>query len=169
MPPSFSLSILIQFTLFKIFLNDVICELIDILFCLFFITNDLLQFYLMILYVFQYVTLSICFVALSCLFKLCIVCSLLCFDFSKKLLCFNWLMLQEARAYADENGLFFIETSAKTAVNVNDIFYEIGAIVIWLFPYGHYILAWFLFIKFCSLYFILFWFFNLMSIFTRWE
>ena len=39
-------------------------------------------------------------------------------------------MLQEGRAYADENGLFFIETSAKTAVNVNDIFYEIGAIVI---------------------------------------
>ncbi|XP_065635665.1 ras-related protein RHN1 [Quercus suber] len=37
---------------------------------------------------------------------------------------------EEARAYAGENGLFFIETSAKTAVNVNDIFYEIGAIVI---------------------------------------
>lgn len=34
--------------------------------------------------------------------------------------------MQEARVYAEENGLFFIETSAKAATNVNDIFYEIG-------------------------------------------
>ncbi|XP_020408675.1 ras-related protein RABF2a isoform X1 [Zea mays] len=33
---------------------------------------------------------------------------------------------EEAKAYAQENGLFFMETSAKTAINVNDIFYEIG-------------------------------------------
>ena len=35
--------------------------------------------------------------------------------------------MQEARVYAEENGLFFMETSAKTAANVNEIFYEIGA------------------------------------------
>lgn len=39
-------------------------------------------------------------------------------------------LLQEARVYAEENGLFFMETSAKTAANVNEIFYEIG-----LYPY----------------------------------
>lgn len=32
----------------------------------------------------------------------------------------------EARVYAEENGLFFMETSAKTAANVNEIFYEIA-------------------------------------------
>ncbi|KAK8957803.1 Ras-related protein RABF2b [Platanthera zijinensis] len=33
---------------------------------------------------------------------------------------------EEAQAYAVENGLFFMETSAKTAINVNEIFCEIA-------------------------------------------
>lgn len=36
------------------------------------------------------------------------------------------VLVQEAQTYAQENGLFFMETSAKTAKNVNEIFYEIG-------------------------------------------
>ncbi|KAL2474753.1 Ras-related protein RABF2b [Abeliophyllum distichum] len=33
---------------------------------------------------------------------------------------------EEAQTYAQENGLFFLETSAKTATNVNELFYEIA-------------------------------------------
>jgi GTPase SAR1 family protein len=36
----------------------------------------------------------------------------------------------EARGYAEENGLLFMETSAKTAMNVNDIFLAIGKTLI---------------------------------------
>ncbi|KAL1123772.1 hypothetical protein AAG570_001545 [Ranatra chinensis] len=41
--------------------------------------------------------------------------------------------LDEAKAYAEENGLLFMETSAKTAVNVNEIFQEIGESIVGLF------------------------------------
>jgi Ras-related protein Rab-5C len=36
------------------------------------------------------------------------------------------LLLQEAKQYAEENGLLFIETSAKTGQNVNELFHLIG-------------------------------------------
>jgi Ras-related protein Rab-5C len=37
---------------------------------------------------------------------------------------------EEAKQYADENGLLFMETSAKTAVNVNEIFLAIGELLV---------------------------------------
>ncbi|KAH7447887.1 hypothetical protein KP509_01G125600 [Ceratopteris richardii] len=33
---------------------------------------------------------------------------------------------EEAQSYAEENGLFYLETSAKSAQNVNELFYEIA-------------------------------------------
>ena len=35
-------------------------------------------------------------------------------------------MFQEAQGYSEENGLLFMETSAKTAMNVNELFLAIG-------------------------------------------
>lgn len=46
-----------------------------------------------------------------------------------------YLVLQEAQAYAEENSLLFMETSAKTAMNVNDIFLAIGIIHLLCFFY----------------------------------
>lgn len=37
---------------------------------------------------------------------------------------------EEAQTYAEENGLLFMETSAKTAMNVNEIFLAIGEIFV---------------------------------------
>lgn len=75
----------------------------------------------------------LCFAHLS-LFLVCMyvhhVCFLMLsifwlFEFHISMLLVS-LFFQEARSYAEENGLFFMETSAKTAINVNDIFHAIG-------------------------------------------
>lgn len=42
------------------------------------------------------------------------------------LISFCGLTLQESQAYAEENGILFMETSAKTAANVNELFVAIG-------------------------------------------
>lgn len=39
-------------------------------------------------------------------------------------------VLQEAQVYAEDNGLLFMETSAKTAKNVNEIFLAIGVCIL---------------------------------------
>lgn len=35
-------------------------------------------------------------------------------------------LLQEGEQFAQENGMLYMETSAKTAENINELFYEIG-------------------------------------------
>lgn len=47
---------------------------------------------------------------------------------------------QEAKVYAEENGLFFMETSAKTAANVNDIFHEIGNLQCFTFLWNYFMM-----------------------------
>lgn len=37
-------------------------------------------------------------------------------------------VVKEAQAYAEDTGLLFMETSAKTAMNVNELFLAIGKI-----------------------------------------
>ena len=49
-------------------------------------------------------------------------------------------ILQEAQAYAEENSLLFMETSAKTAMNVNDIFLAIGDILFAVVSFIYFIL-----------------------------
>lgn len=39
---------------------------------------------------------------------------------------YSYFNFQEAQAYADDNSLLFMETSAKTSMNVNEIFMAIG-------------------------------------------
>jgi len=36
--------------------------------------------------------------------------------------------MQEAEQFAQESGMFHKETSAKTAQNINDLFYDIGEV-----------------------------------------
>lgn len=38
---------------------------------------------------------------------------------------YSWCW-QDAQSYADDNSLLFMETSAKTSMNVNEIFMAIG-------------------------------------------
>merc|ERR1712137_722983 len=38
---------------------------------------------------------------------------------------------QEAESHASDNGIFFMETSAKTSTNVNELFVAIGASLCW--------------------------------------
>lgn len=44
----------------------------------------------------------------------------------KKLNIMSPVLLQEAQTYAEDTGLLFMETSAKTAMNVNELFLAIG-------------------------------------------
>ena len=47
--------------------------------------------------------------------------------------------MQEGELYAKENGLTFLETSAKTAHNVNELFYEIGNTIFYK-PFSSYMM-----------------------------
>ena len=49
-----------------------------------------------------------------------------CVGYACYLTLWSYFLSQEAQVYAEENGLLIMETSAKTAMNVNDIFLAIG-------------------------------------------
>lgn len=60
----------------------------------------------------------------NCLFtRVCLVSSTLTF-----------VCTQDAQSYADDNSLLFMETSAKTSMNVNEIFMAIGMLPFTTFP-----------------------------------
>lgn len=57
------------------------------------------------------------------LFSFCCFPTLITTDYIFGFLC---CMIKEAQTYAEDTGLLFMETSAKTAMNVNELFLAIG-------------------------------------------
>ncbi|KAL2338086.1 hypothetical protein Fmac_012532 [Flemingia macrophylla] len=45
------------------------------------------------------------------------------------LLHFTFVILLEGEQFAQEHGMFYIETSAKSAENINELFHEIGKMI----------------------------------------
>jgi len=46
--------------------------------------------------------------------------------------------MQDGEQFAQENGMFYMETSAKTAENINELFYEIGMwLMYWIFTLAY--------------------------------
>lgn len=39
-------------------------------------------------------------------------------------------IFQEATQYANENDMMFLETSAKTGMNINEVFHQLGPAII---------------------------------------
>ena len=49
---------------------------------------------------------------------------------------------EEAQAYAEDNGLLFLETSAKSSMNVNEIFLAIGLFLNLFFEKNFFLVFW---------------------------
>jgi len=64
-------------------------------------------------------------VCVSVLFNMCCISDCIRCNESVLAVCVS-SNLQEARSYAEENRLLFLETSAKTGSNVNEIFLLLG-------------------------------------------